>query len=65
MKDTILYQKLGISPYLSDEQLRREGKKLLLKHHPDKNENKEESSKNFIEIKEILSISMNALSLEI
>ena len=56
MKDTILYQKLGISPYLSDEQLRREGKKLLLKHHPDKNENKEESSKNFIEIKEILDI---------
>lgn len=56
MKDTILYQKIGLSPHLSDEELRREGKKLLLKHHPDKNENKEESSKKFIETKEILDI---------
>lgn len=56
MKDTIFYDNLGISPYLSDEDLRREGKKLLLKWHPDKNENKEESSKRFIEVKEILDI---------
>jgi DnaJ-class molecular chaperone len=56
MKDTILYDNLGLSPYLSDEELKKEGKKLLLKWHPDKNENKEESSKRFIEIKEILEI---------
>lgn len=56
MKDTILYEKIGLSPYLSDEDLKRDGRKLLLKYHPDKNENKEESSKKFIEIKEILDI---------
>lgn len=59
MKDNILYQKIGLSPDLSDEELKREGKKLLLKFHPDKNENKEESSKKFIEIKEILDILAN------
>lgn len=56
MKDTKLYDNLGLSPNLSDEDLRKEGKKLLLKWHPDKNENKEESSKRFIEVKEILDI---------
>ncbi len=59
MKDTILYEKLGISPYISHEDLKKEGKKLLLKWHPDKNENKEESSEKFIEIKEILDILTN------
>jgi DnaJ-class molecular chaperone len=56
MIDTILYDKLDISPGLSDDEIRKVGKKLLLKYHPDKNENKEESSKKFIEIKEILDI---------
>ena len=56
MKDTILYEKLDISPELSDEEIKKIGKKLLLKYHPDKNENKEESSKKFIEVKEILDI---------
>jgi DnaJ-class molecular chaperone len=56
MKDTILYDKLEISPTISDEDLKKEGRKLLLKWHPDKNENKEESAKRFIEIKEILDI---------
>lgn len=56
MKDTILYNNLGLSPNLSNEEIKKEGKKLLLKWHPDKNENKEESSKRFIEVKEILDI---------
>ena len=56
MKDTILYERLGLSSTLSYDELRREGKKLLLKYHPDKIENKEESSKKFIETKEILDI---------
>ena len=56
MKDTILYDNLGLSPNLSNEEIKKEGKKLLLKWHPDKNENKEESSKRFIEVKEILDI---------
>lgn len=60
MKDTILYDKLEISPTISDEDLKKEGRKLLLKWHPDKNENKEESSKRFIEIKEILDILTNS-----
>ena len=56
MKDTILYDKLDILPGISDEEIRKVGKKLLLKYHPDKNENKEEASKKFIEVKEILDI---------
>ena len=56
MKDTILYERLGLSSTLSYDELRREGKKLLLKYLPDKIENKEESSKKFIETKEILDI---------
>ena len=31
MKDTVLYDKLGISPDISNSQLKREGKKLLMK----------------------------------
>lgn len=59
MKDTILYDNLGLSTNLSDDELKKEGKKLLLKWHPDKNENKEESSKRFIEVKEILDVLCN------
>ena len=57
MKDRILYDRLDISPDLSIEQLKKEGKKLLLKWHPDKNlDSQEESTKKFKEIKEILDI---------
>ena len=60
MKDTVLYDKLGISPDISNSQLKREGKKLLMKYHPDKNpNNQEESSKKFIEIKEYLDVLMD------
>ena len=60
MKDTVLYDKLGISPDISKSELRREGKKLLLKYHPDKNPtNQDEASKKFIEIKEYLDILMD------
>jgi DnaJ-class molecular chaperone len=57
MKDTILYDRLGISPNLSCREIKKLGKKLLLRWHPDKNPNQmEESSRKFIEIKEILDI---------
>ena len=56
MIDTILYERLGISPNSTEEEIKKEGKKLLLKYHPDKNENKEEATKKFIEIKEALDI---------
>jgi len=57
MRDSILYERLGISPDLSIEQIKKEGKKLLLKWHPDKNlESQEESTKKFKEIKETLDI---------
>jgi len=60
MKDTVLYDKLGISPDISNSHLKREGKKLLMKYHPDKNpNNQEESSKKFIEIKEYLDVLMD------
>jgi DnaJ-class molecular chaperone len=56
MIDTILYDRLGLSPSNSEEEIKKEGKKLLLKYHPDKNENKEEATKKFIEIKEAIDI---------
>jgi len=56
MIDTILYERLGIEPSSTEEEIKKEGKKLLLKYHPDKNENKEEATKKFIEIKEALDI---------
>lgn len=56
MIDTILYDRLGLSPSYTEEEIRKEGKKLLLKYHPDKNENKEEATKKFIEIKEAIDI---------
>ena len=57
MKVTILYDRLGISPNLSCREIKKLGKKLLLRWHPDKNPNQmEESSRKFIEIKEILDI---------
>lgn len=57
MKDTILYDRLGISHNLSCREIKKIGKKLLLRWHPDKNPNQmEEASKKFIEIKEILDI---------
>ena len=43
MIDTILYDRLGLSPSYSEEEIKKEGKKLLLRYHPDKNENKEDN----------------------
>lgn len=57
MKDKILYDRLDISPNLSCREIKKLGKKLLLRWHPDKNPNQmEEACKKFIEIKEILDI---------
>ena len=57
MKDKILYDRLGISPDLSCRDIKKTGKKLLLRWHPDKNPDQmEEASRKFIEIKEILDI---------
>lgn len=60
MKDQTLYDRLGVSPTLTHLELRRKGKKLMLKWHPDKNpKNAEEASKKFILIKEALDILTN------
>ena len=58
MKDQILYNRLGLSPLLSCREIKKLGKKLLLRWHPDKNppEQLEEVSKKFIQIKESLDI---------
>jgi DnaJ-class molecular chaperone len=57
MKDRKLYDRLGISPLLSCREIKKIGKKLLLRWHPDKNPDQmEEASKKFIEIKETLDI---------
>lgn len=57
MKDKILYERLGISPLLSCRDIKKIGKKLLLRWHPDKNlDQLEEASRKFIEIKETLDI---------
>lgn len=53
VKDTILYDRLNISPDATDEQIKKAFNKLSILHHPDKNPNNiEESTQRFHEINE-------------
>jgi len=61
VKDTTLYNKLEINPEASMEEIKKKGKKLLIKWHPDKHpkENQEMATKKFQEIQEAMSILEN------
>ena len=57
VRDTKLYDELGVSPNASETELKKAYRKLSVKWHPDKNpNNKEEATKKFQEISEAYSI---------
>lgn len=57
VKDTILYDRLNITPQSTPNEIKKSYRKLSLKWHPDKNnDNKEEATKKFQEISEAYSI---------
>ena len=57
VRDTKLYDELGVSPNASESELKKAYRKLSVKWHPDKNpNNKEEATKKFQEISEAYSI---------
>ncbi len=57
MKDTILYDRLNITPDASVEDIRKAGRKMSMKWHPDKNiSNREEAEKKFKEVREAVDI---------
>jgi len=60
VKDTSLYNRLEVSPTSPIDEIKKKGKKLLIKWHPDKNPNNvEEATKKFQDIQEALSILEN------
>jgi len=60
VKDTTYYDRLEVSPTSSIDEIKKKGKKLLIKWHPDKNPNNiEASTKKFQEIQEALSVLEN------
>lgn len=57
VKDTTLYDRLGLLPNATESEIKREGSKLSRKWHPDKNiDNAEEASTKFKEIREAMEI---------
>ena len=57
VRDTKLYDELGVSPNASESELKKAYRKLSIKWHPDKNpNNKDEATKKFQEISEAYSI---------
>ena len=61
VKDTKLYDRLGVSPTASESELKKAYRKLSMKWHPDKNpDNKQEANDKFAEINEAYAILSNA-----
>jgi DnaJ-class molecular chaperone len=57
VRDTKLYDELGVPPNANESELKKAYRKLSVKWHPDKNpENKEEATKKFQEISEAYSV---------
>ena len=66
VKDTTFYDRLEVTPTTSIEDIKKKGKKLLIKWHPDKNPNNiAEATKKFQEIQEALSVLDNPEKKEI
>ena len=60
VKDTTLYDRLGVSPNASEEEIKSVGRKLMVKWHPDKHPNDvETATKKFQEIQEAVSVLTN------
>ena len=57
VRDTKLYDELGVSPSANEDEIKKAYRKMSIKWHPDKNpDNKEEATKNFQNISEAYSI---------
>lgn len=57
VKDTTLYDRLGVSPHASEQEINNAGRKMSKKWHPDKNmENRQEAETRFKEIREAIDI---------
>lgn len=53
VKDTTLYDRLGLKPDATEKDIKKAYRKMSMKHHPDRNpDNKEEATKKFQEISE-------------
>ena len=50
------YKTLGVSPDATEDEIRKAYKKLAIKWHPDKNQNKEEAEEKFKAISEAYSV---------
>ncbi|KAK5116313.1 hypothetical protein LTR85_009285 [Meristemomyces frigidus] len=56
VKETGLYDVLGVPPDASDDQLKKAYRKLAMKHHPDKNQGSQEARVKFQEVGEAYEI---------
>jgi len=60
VKDNTLYDRLGVSPNASENDILKSFKKLALKYHPDKNPDNPEAQKKFQEINQAREILSNS-----